>query len=290
MNMPAMQNNNRAVSSPVQRMTGILNSDSVQQQFRNALGENSGVFVASIIDVYSSDNYLQECEPKTVVMESLKAATLKLPINKGLGFAYIVPYGGRATMQIGYRGYIQLAQRTGHYRYINAGKVYDGELVGEDKLTGEIDLSGTKSSDNVIGYFAHIELTNGFRKTEFWTTEEITAHAQKFSQSFRFASSPWKKHFDRMAQKTVIKSLLSTYGIMTVEMSTAMVSEGYDTPQDEINGEANQGDIMEIHEEAPAQIEVKPESQGMTDDEKAEILAQETAAAESVPQSSGPDF
>ena len=280
-----MNNAQNMSVTPVKRMTGILSSESVQTQFKNALGEHSGVFVASIIDVYSSDNFLQKCDPKTVVMEALKAATLKLPINKNLGFAYIVPYKGKATMQVGYRGYIQLAQRTGHYRYINAGKVYEGELVGEDKLTGEIDLTGTKTSDTVVGYFAHIELVNGFRKTEYWSKESIHEHAKKFSQSYSSSYSPWKQHFDRMATKTVIKSLLSTYGIMTVEMGSAMVSEtpDYDDPQEKIDYEANNGGMIDI--EAPAQIEAPPEEPGgMTDEEKAEILAQEAAP------SSGPDF
>jgi len=288
MNMPAMQNNRQV--SPVQKMTGILSSESVQQQFKNALGENSGVFVASIIDVYGSDNYLQKCEPKTVIMEALKAATLKLPINKNLGFAYIVPYKGKATMQIGYKGLIQLAQRTGHYKYINAGKVFEGEMVGENKLTGEIDMSGVKTSDAVVGYFAYIELLNGFSKIEFRTTKEITDHAKKFSQSFNTSFSPWKKHFDRMAIKTVLKSLLSTYGIMTVEMSSAMVSEAYETPQDEIEMEANSGEMIDINMEEPAQVEAPKEPGPMTDEEKTAIQAEEAAGADSGTQSSGPDF
>ena len=282
MNMPAMQNNRQV--SPVQKMTGILSSESVQQQFKNALGENSSIFIASIIDVYGSDTYLQKCDPKTVVMEALKAATLKLPINKNLGFAYIVPYAGKATMQIGYKGLVQLAQRTGHYRYINAGKVFEGEMVGEDKLTGQIDMSGGRTSDVIVGYFAYIELLNGFKKTEFWTTEEIHDHAKKFSQSYSKGFSPWKKHFDRMAIKTVLKSLMSTYGIMSVEMSSVMSSEAY-TPQDEIDMEANQGEMININEVPSEQI-----TGPMTDEEKAEIEKQEKALADSGHQSSGPDF
>jgi len=288
MNMPANQNQNRQIS-PVQRMTGILSSESVQNQFKNALGDNASIFVASIIDVYSSDTYLQKCDPKTVVMEALKAATLKLPINKNLGFAYIVPYAGKATMQIGYKGLVQLAQRTGHYRYINAGKVFEGEMVGEDKLTGQIDMSGGRTSDVIVGYFAYIELLNGFKKTEFWTTEEIHDHAKKFSQSYSKGFSPWKKHFDRMAIKTVLKSLMSTYGIMSVEMSSVMSSEAY-TPQDEIDMEANQGEMIDINEVPPEQIESPKEPGPMTDEEKTAIQAEEAAGADSGPQSSGPDF
>jgi len=122
----------------VQKFKDVINVDSVQEQFRNALQEGAPLFVASLIDIFSSDKNLQKCEPKAVIMEALKAATLKLPINKNLGFAYIIPYGDVPYFQLGYKGYIQLAMRTGQYRYINADVVYEGELVYHDKLTGEV--------------------------------------------------------------------------------------------------------------------------------------------------------
>ena len=214
--------NNQIAVSPVSKLKGIISTDSVKAQFHNALKENTGLFIASLIDVYASDKTLQKCDPTSVVMEALKAATLKLPINKNLGFAYIVPFKGKATMQIGYKGYLQLAIRTGQYRRINADVVYEGELLKADKLSGDIDLSGEATSSKIVGYFAHLETLNGFVKTIFWTTEKVTEHAKKYSQSFGSSYSPWKKQFDQMAIKTVLRNLLSKYGIMSVDMVSAL--------------------------------------------------------------------
>ena len=211
---------------PIDALKSILKAPSVEEQFQNTLKENSGAFIASIIDLYNGDQYLQQCEPKQVVMEALKAATLKLPINKALGFAYLVPYktksGMIATCQIGYKGYIQLAMRTGKYRIINADLVYEGELRTVDKLTGEIDFTGERQSDKVVGYFAHIEMVNGFAKTLFMTREEIITHAKKYSKSYGYATSAWQTEFDAMAKKTVIRNLLSHYGYLSVEMVGAI--------------------------------------------------------------------
>ncbi|MBE0662832.1 MAG: recombinase RecT [Bacteroidales bacterium] len=210
----------------IDALKNILKAPSVEEQFRNALQENSGTFVASVIDLFNSDKSLQDCEPKQLVMEALKAAVLKLPINKALGFAWIVPYKSKsgviATFQIGYKGYIQLAMRTAKYRIINADVVYEGELRQVNKLTGEIDFSGTKSSDKVEGYFAHIELLNGFAKTLYMTRDGIIAHAKKYSKSYEHNASAWQTDFDAMAKKTVIRNLLSHYGYLSVEMMGAI--------------------------------------------------------------------
>ena len=134
--------------TPVQRLKTALSAESVQEQFRNALQDSAPLFVASLIDIYASDRNLQECEPAAVIMEALNAATLRLPINKNLGFAYIVPYRSKGKtepqMQIGYKGLIQLAMRTGEYRYLNADVVYEGELKSYDKLTGHMDINGER--------------------------------------------------------------------------------------------------------------------------------------------------
>ena len=220
------QNTPQKPQRPIDALKSILKAPSVEEQFQNTLKENTGAFIASIIDLYNGDKSLQECEPKQVVMEALKAATLKLPVNKSLGFAYIVPYktknGMIATCQIGYKGYIQLAMRTGKYRIINADMVYEGELKTVDKLTGEIDFTGEKQSDEVVGYFAHIEMVNGFAKTLYMTKEEIITHAKKYSKSYGYSSSAWQTDFDAMAKKTVIRNLLSHYGYLSVEMVGAI--------------------------------------------------------------------
>lgn len=246
---------------PVERLKQIVSAQSVQDQIKNCLAENSGLFVASLIDVYSGDTYLQKCNPGDVVREALKAATLKLPINKSLGFAYIVPYKDQATFQIGYKGLIQLAMRTGQYKHINADMVYEGELKRSDKLTGEIDLSGEATSDKVVGYFAYIEMLNGFRKTAYWTTEKVTAHAKRFSASYNSNRSPWKTDFDQMALKTTLKSLLGKYGYLSVEMIGAIDGDERTAPEmarDEHDTRAN----SEIIDMDPETGEIIPPNVG----------------------------
>lgn len=245
-----MANQNAVAKRPIDQLKNVLGADSVKEQFQNALKENSGAFVASVIDLYSSDNYLQKCDPGKVVAEALKAATLKLPINKSLGFAYIVPYKNVPVFTVGYKGYIQLAMRTGQYRYLNADAVYEGELKGADKLTGIIDLSGEKTSDTVVGYFAYMELVNGFSKSVYWTLEQVTDHAKKFSMSYNSSSSAWKTNFDAMAIKTVVRNLLSKYGIMSIDMTTALTSDTDDEYRsaEEIRAEVRQNANTEVIE------------------------------------------
>ena len=172
-----------------------LNGNFVQTQLKNVLKENAGTFATSLMEVYTNDKQLQTCEPNAVIQEAIKAASLKLPLNKQLGYGYVVVYKNwdkerrvvvpTPTLVIGYKGYIQLAMRTGQYRNINADVVYEGELRQTDKLTGAIDLNGEKTSEKVIGYFAHFELINGFAKTLYMTVEEMANYAIKYAPTFR---------------------------------------------------------------------------------------------------------
>jgi recombination protein RecT len=212
----------KQVAKQVEVLKENLNMPSVQEQFKNALKESSSLFIASVIDLYNGDDKLKECNPNMVIGEALKAATLKLPINKSLGFAYIIAYKGKPQFQIGYKGLIQLAMRTGQYRTINADMVYEGELRTTNKLTGEVSLDGKKTSDTIVGYFAHFELLNGFTKTLYMTKEAVRKHAQRYSPSYSYKSSPWQTNFDEMAIKTPLKYLLSHYGYLSVEMMDAI--------------------------------------------------------------------
>ncbi len=235
--------------TPVQRLKNALNTQSVQEQFRNALADSAPLFVASLIDIYGSDKDLQDCEPGAVIMEALKAATLRLPINKNLGFAYIVPYKSKGKaqpqMQIGYKGLIQLAMRTGEYRYLNADVVCEGELKGYDKLTGHLDLSGERKSNEVVGYFAYLELLNGFSKAVYWTKEQVIEHAKRFSKSYSSQYSPWQTDFDSMALKTVLRNLITKWGIMSVEMVQAVDRDIEADAQREIAEYAN-SEVLDI--------------------------------------------
>ncbi len=237
---------NAVTVAKVDQFKGILNNQTIRAQLKNSLKENAGAFMSSMIDLYASDTYLQNCDPEKVALECIKAAALKLPISKALGFAYVVPYDGKPTFTIGYKGLIQLAMRTGQYRTINADVVYEGEYVGGDKLTGEIDLSGEKTSDKIIGYFCYIELINGFSKTLYMTKEQVETWAKRYSPSAKKGTfSPWVSEFDKMAQKTVIRRLISTYGAMSMEMQN-VVDEDLDN-EAKVNREiASNANIIEI--------------------------------------------
>lgn len=254
--------------APIESLKQTLSMQSVKEQFANALADGAPLFVASLIDVYGSDTNLQRCNPALVIREALKAATLKLPINKNLGLAFIIPYkesrkdpaGNWSKVdvpqfQIGYRGFIQLAIRSGQYRYLNADCIYEGEEVHRDRLTGETTIQGTKTSGNVIGYFSFFETLNGFRKCLCWTREEVAAHAKRFSKSYEGKSSPWQTDFDAMAIKTVLKALLSKYGMLSIDMIRAMGDDDYDRKQQaaeaEIDEHANQQVVDAEWQEEP---------------------------------------
>lgn len=263
------QNQAPAKRTKVDVLKDMMKATSVQEQFANVFKENAGPFIASVIDLYSGDTYLQNCEPKLVIMEALKAAVLKLPINKSLGFAYIVPYKKNNVQlpqfQIGYKGLIQLAMRTGQYRIINADKVYEGEFKTKNKLTGEFDMTGERTGDKVVGYFAHIEMLNGFAKTLYMTYDQVTNHAKKYSKSFNTEHTPWKTEFDAMATKTVLRNLLSHYGFLSIEMASAINSDiESDSTIDDVNKrideKANKTEMA--FEDADVIDENKPEESG----------------------------
>lgn len=250
------------------QLKGVLNNETMKRNFENILKENAGAFMASIIELYQSDSYLQQCDPNKVVLEALKAATLKLPINKGLGFGFIVPYKGNPQFQIGYKGIIQLAQRSGQYKYINAGEVYEGEVVNYNRITGMLEITGEASSDKIIGYFAYFQLKNGFEKAVYWSTEKVIAHAKKFSQAYKAGKkdSPWFTNFDAMALKTVLKSIITKYGPMSVEFADAMAHDTDDRIEAEVAEQANQHPVT-----IPTEFAEPPEAVPEPQDEGEEV-------------------
>ncbi|MBQ4495198.1 MAG: recombinase RecT, partial [Selenomonadaceae bacterium] len=153
-----------------------------------------------------------------------------------LGFAYIVPYKNQAQFQLGFKGMIQLAMRSGQYRMLNSSSVREGQIKEIDFETGEI-VRGEKISDKVVGYVAYMELINGFKKTLYMTVEEIKAHAEKYSQSYAYdlrygkRSSVWSMNFDAMARKTVLKRLLNYYGIISIDQQSAALATALQTDQ-----------------------------------------------------------
>ena len=246
-------------SRPVDILKSMLKADSVQEQFTNALGKHRDAFIASVIDLYTSDKQLQTCKPQDIIAQALKAASMQLPISKALGFAYIVVYNNSVKVQDehgrdkwikvptptfipGYKGYIQLAMRTGQYRYINADFVYDGELRQINRLTGEVALDGERKSDKIVGYFGYIELLNGFSKTLYMSVDDMAKYAKRYAPSLgkdttvealiKLANTEqsgkqvgWLGNFNDMALKTVTRRLLSKYGYLSVEMQGAVADD-----------------------------------------------------------------
>jgi recombination protein RecT len=236
---------NNQLTTPLQLFKKTVNSESVQAQFANALGESKNLFTASLIELYTNTS-LSNCSPNEVICEALKAAVLKLPLSKSLGLAWIVPRKGKPVFQIGYIGYIQLAIRSGQYETINADVVYKGEYLKKDKLSGVYDLSGQKESDEIIGYFAYLKLKNGFFKSLYSTKEEIIEHAKKFSPSYFAKNSVWKSDFDAMAKKTLISALLRKWGILSIDIQTALESDSDDQYSESDNENTNDKKTLDI--------------------------------------------
>jgi len=203
----------------------FFQQDSVKRKFEELLGKRSSAFMTSVLQIVSNNSYLQNASPQSVFNAACVAATLDLPINNNLGFAYIVPYGKDAQFQMGYRGFIQLAQRSGQFKTISASPIYAGQLVEENPLTGFIFDFKVAKTGTPIGYAAYFELLNGFQKTFYMTTDELKAHGLRFSQTFKRGSGLWKDDFESMALKTVLKLLLSKFAPLSVEMQKAVITD-----------------------------------------------------------------
>lgn len=303
-NVVSQQHTNVAKQErPIDLFKSVINAPSVQTQFNNALGEHKDAFVASLIDLFTGDKSLQTCKPQMVIAEALRAATLRLPLNKALGFAYIVVYNNSVknpdgswtkvptpTFIPGYKGYIQLAMRTGQYRTINADYVYEGELRKVNKLSGEIAFDGEKKSDKIVGYFCYFELLNGFSKTLYVSVEDMAAYAKRYSPSIGKNTTieqliskandgivskkvGWEGNFNDMALKTTIRRLLSKYGYLSVEMQNALSK---DVEEQEM---ASRNDIIE--EQANKQtITIDESSYEEVDTETGEIKNASTDASQ----------
>lgn len=248
-------------SAPAQQqgttMKGLLSSPAVMNRFEEVLGKRASQFTASILSLYNGEKMLQKAEPMSVISSAMVAATLDLPVDKNLGYAWIVPYGGRAQFQLGYKGYIQLALRTGQYKFINCIPVHEGELQKWNPLTEEIEIDFEKrESDAVIGYAAYFELLNGFRKTVYWTKAQVEKHKKKFSKS----DFGWKNDWDAMALKTVLKAILSKWGILSVEMQKAVIEDNEERERIDITDEMSEPEIIDAEpsEEKPSAQDADP--------------------------------
>lgn len=200
----------------------LLSTNNVRARFEDMLGKKAGGFISSILSAAASNKHLATADPASVVGAAAIAASLDLPINQSLGFAYIVPYKGVAQFQLGWRGLVQLAMRSGQYRTMNATAIHEGQVVKNDPFTGKMEFKTERISDKIIGYLFYFQLINGFEKYTYWTKEEVEAHAKRYSQSYRNGQGPWKDDFDAMAIKTVVKTSLGKWGILSIDLQTAI--------------------------------------------------------------------
>jgi len=223
--------NNSPAPTGVKGLSAFLNSDGIKKKFTEVLGSKANGFIASGLSVINSNDLLQKADANSVYTALLLAASLDLPINPNLGFAYIVPYGGKAQFQLGYKGFKQLAQRSGQFRVLNESDVREGELKTHNRLTGTMEFEWIQNSKErlskpIIGYVSYFELVNGFFSTFYMTKEEAEAHGKKYSKTYqKHNSGLWKDEFDSMALKTVCKLNLSKNAPLSIEMQRAVVAD-----------------------------------------------------------------
>ena len=221
------------------QLKSALNAPSVRQKFEEMLGKRSSQFMTSITSVVSNNALLQKADVNSIIMGSAVAASMDLPLNANLGYAALVPFNSKdgcfAQLQVMVKGWTELFLRSGQCQAIICETVYEGQLVKKNKFTGEYVFDeDAKTSDKIVGFMAYFRLTNGFEKYEYMTIEEIKAHAQKFSQTFRRGSGIWKDHFEEMAKKTVLKRLITKWAPKSIEMQRMAMFD-----QSVVNGDIN---------------------------------------------------
>lgn len=232
----------------VKNFQAVMNNSYYQSLLQNTMKENKGAFTTSLMELFTSDPQLMQCDPNALMSEAVKAAGLRLPINKQLGQAYIVVFKNKdkatgqlvptPTLIIGTKGYINLALRTNKYININKGTVYEGEFQGFDKVTGSLDISGEKLSDVPVGYFAYFKQKSGFEKIMYMTIDDVCKFAKTYAPTVKFSKITWQElkelaikqsvegeggglgwfaGFQDMAEKTVLRQLLSSWGELSVD-------------------------------------------------------------------------
>lgn len=213
-----------------------MNGQGVQRKLEELLGERKDVFLTSALQVVNGNKALQNASPESIFGAVVTAATLNLPINDNLGFAYIVPFKGQASFQMGYKGFVQLAQRSGQFKRINACKTYSGDTEQSvyERLTAFLPK---EPKGEVTGYIAYFQLLNGFEAHLAMTNKEMAAHAGQYSQSFKKGYGVWKDNFEAMAQKTVLKLLLSKQAPLSIVPTLADAVQADQAIIRDVNGQ-----------------------------------------------------
>ena len=255
-------------------ITAFLNSEKVLGNIEQALGAvNKQRFITGVISAVNNNAALSECTNQSILSGALLGESLKLSPSPQLGQYYLVPFNDKnkgkvAQFQLGYKGYIQLAIRSGQYKKLNVLAIKEGELIRFDPLTEEIEVKLIDDEDareqaETIGYYAMFEYTNGFRKAIYWSKKKMEAHALKFSQGYasdkRKGTSYtfWTKDFDGMAYKTMLRQLISKWGVMSIEMQNAIDSDmaviNEDGTKDYVDNESDadviEAEVVEVQEE-----------------------------------------
>ena len=244
--------------SPVVAFKNYLNSGNVQALLKNRLSSDKMKtdFMSSVIEIVTGSPELQACTPQSILQESLKAASIHLPLNKALGRCYVVPFKNKgvptATMVIGYKGYVQLAKNSGQYRNINADVVYEGQISYKNYLTGEIRIDHEPTSDKVVGFFAYIEELNGFNKTLFMSIDQMAHYVKTYVPYIKFNNKiteqnikdkmqyhathgpeqgiGWMSDSVTMSKKTCLRQLLTKWGNLSIEVQEAIANDvSYDS-------------------------------------------------------------
>lgn len=218
--VPAIKKQQTAITI----LQGELQKQDVKKRFEDMLGKKAAGFMSSILSLATSKKEFLNVNPRTVLSSAAIAASLDLPINPNLGFAYVIPYGDQAQFQIGYKGIIQLALRTGQYKRINCIPIYESQFEAWNALTEELKADfSVEGQGKVIGFVFYFKLVNGFEKTVYRTKNELLTHGQRYSKAFK--SGPWQTNQDDMCMKTLIKGTLSKYGILSIEMQKAIETD-----------------------------------------------------------------
>lgn len=245
---------NTVQKSQKMNFAAVLKSPAVQTSLIGTLGDamKAKTFTAALISAVNTNRQLMSCEPMSIISAALLGESLQLSPSPQLGHYYMVPFNDsksgttKATFQLGWKGYYQLALRSGQYKHLDAVAVKEGELIGYNPITDEINLEPigdplAREKAKTIGYYAHFELNNGFTKAMYWPKEKMEAHALTYSQGYKAKSGYtfWEKDFDSMALKTMYRQLISKYGIMSIEMQKAFVNDM--TIQGDINAASDEG-------------------------------------------------
>lgn len=217
--------------SDLRKFNADLTNDKTQKYLTDVLGDRKSSFVNNIVALVSNNVKLQECEPITLMFAALKATALNLPLDQNLGYAYIIPYRDNkskttlAQFQIGKNGFVQLSLRSNQFKTLNVSDVREGELISIDRLSGDciFDWKEDRIDLPVIGYVAYMKLLSGFEKPLYMTVKEVEVHGKKYSKTYKYG--PWTDDFNSMAEKTVLKRLLSKYAPLSVEMQQAIAAD-----------------------------------------------------------------